>query len=208
NMISCFLLMFLVCGGVSSVSVGLMCTDPVDEGTGGEKHLKFHYDPQSGVCTPFFYKGQGGNSNRFDSDEDCLRECSAKYNEMYPSGDLVCSLPMDRGDCFATIPQYYYDSVEKICRLFLYGGCRGNGNRFKSREDCQMMCLAKSGRLLSGENVPNPDQKNVDAGLIVGVVGGLVFAGAVIAAVVMFVLHKKGKKAERKPVPTNDIEIN
>lgn len=71
---------------------GPMCTDPVDEGTGGEKHLKFHYDPESGVCTPFFYKGQGGNSNRYDSDKDCLGSCSEKYNEMYPSEGITNNL--------------------------------------------------------------------------------------------------------------------
>nr|XP_055063700.1 boophilin-H2 [Misgurnus anguillicaudatus] len=204
----CFLLMFLACGWIANASTNSpMCTDPIHEGTGGEKQLKFHYDPELGVCSPFFYKGEGGNSNRFDSDKDCLKACSQKYNEMYPSDDLVCSLPMDRGNCYAIIPKFYFDNVEKICRIFLYGGCQGNGNRFESKEECQTMC-AKSGRLLSGENAPNPDQKTVDAGLIVGVVGGIVFAAAVISAVVMFVLHKKNKKSERKPVPTNDIEIN
>ncbi len=45
------------------------------------------------------------------------------------SSDHACSLPKDEGVCFAIIPMYYYDNGEKICRMFLYGGCRGNGNR-------------------------------------------------------------------------------
>ncbi|XP_051540735.1 boophilin-H2-like [Myxocyprinus asiaticus] len=202
------LMVFLTCGLVSVSSMGPQCTDIIDEGTGEDKLYRFHFDPQLGSCTPFYYKGQGGNNNRYDSDQECMKACSSKYNEIYPSEDEVCSLPPDQGTCFAIIPKYYYDSTEKNCRVFLYGGCQGNGNRFDTREECKKICLAKSGRLLGAEDAPNPDQKTVNAGLIVGVLGGLVFAGAVISAIVMFVLHKKSKKADRKQVPTSDIELN
>ncbi|XP_051542343.1 boophilin-H2 [Myxocyprinus asiaticus] len=203
-----FLVVFLTCGQVSVSSMGLQCTDPIDEGEGKDKLYRFHFDPQLGLCTPFFYKGQGGNNNSFDSDQECMKACSPKYKEIYPSEDEVCSLELDYGSCFAMIPKFYYDSTEKNCRTFLYGGCQGNGNRFDTRKECQMMCQARSGRLLTAEDYPNPDQKTVNAGLIVGILGGLVFVGAVISAIVMFVLHKKSKMVERKPVPTSDIEMN
>ncbi|KAF4108471.1 BPTI/Kunitz domain-containing protein [Onychostoma macrolepis] len=205
------LLALLGFGGMSASSVGPRCTEPKDEGEEGEegkaKLLKYFYDPRLQYCVPFFYKGEGGNSNRFDSDKDCVKACSPKTAEIYPDEDEVCSLPKDEGACFAILPMYYYDNKEKICRMFLYGGCRGNGNRFGSREDCQNLCLARSGRLLGAADLPNPDEKTVDAGLIVGVLGGIVFAGAVISAIVVFVLQKKSKKAKRKPVPTSDIEM-
>ncbi|XP_016312270.1 BPTI/Kunitz domain-containing protein [Sinocyclocheilus anshuiensis] len=204
---STLFLLLLGFGGASASSVGPRCTEPRDEGEGKAKLLEYFYDPQLQHCVPFFYKGGGGNSNRFNSDKDCVKACLPKADEIYPDEDKVCSLPKDQGTCFAIIPMYYYDNEEKICRMFLYGGCRGNGNRFDSREDCQNMCLARSGRLLGAADLPNPDEKTVDAGLIVGVLGGIVFAGAVISAIVVFVLQKKSKKAERKPVPTSDIEM-
>ncbi|XP_016407808.1 BPTI/Kunitz domain-containing protein-like [Sinocyclocheilus rhinocerous] len=200
-------LLLLGFGGASASSVGPRCTDPRDEGKGKEKLLKYFYDPRSQGCVPFFYRGEGGSSNRFSSDRDCVKACSPKAHEIYPDDDKVCSLPKDEGACFAAIPKYYYDTEEKMCLMFLYRGCNGNANRFDSREDCHNMCAARSGRLLGAEDLPNPDEKTVDAGLIVGVLGGIVFAGAVISAIVVFVLQKKSKKAERKPVPTSDVEM-
>ncbi|XP_067289932.1 BPTI/Kunitz domain-containing protein [Pseudorasbora parva] len=193
--------------GVSASAVDPKCKEGRDEGQGKEKLLKFSYDPQVQFCVPFFYKGEGGNGNRFDSDKDCMKACSPKGNELYPSDEMACSLPKDEGTCFAMLPKYYYDNQEKDCRMFLYRGCQGNANRFESLEECRKQCLARSGRLLGAADLTNPDEKTVDAGLIVGVLGGIVFAGAVISAIVLFVLHKKSNKAERKPVPTSDIEM-
>lgn len=63
---------------------GPECSQPKDEGTGKETMLKFFYDPKQQVCVPFFYKGEGGNDNRFNTDKDCMIACSAKGNELYP----------------------------------------------------------------------------------------------------------------------------
>ncbi len=62
------------------------------------------------------------------------------------SSDHACSLPKDEGACFAIIPMYYYDNGEKSAVCSLYGGCRGNGNRFDSREHCPTFCLVSKSR--------------------------------------------------------------
>ncbi|XP_075988450.1 trypsin inhibitor-like [Anticarsia gemmatalis] len=51
-----------------------------------------------------------------------------------------CYLPIDGGICMAHMEKYAYDVVEKRCRLFVYGGCTGNDNRFDSLEECQAVC--------------------------------------------------------------------
>lgn len=58
----------------------------------------------------------------------------------YLHTEEVCNLQMDPGSCFARIVKFYYDKEEKACRLFLYGGCQGNGNHFETKEDCEQMC--------------------------------------------------------------------
>src|SRR4029434_10137626 len=65
--------------------------------------------------------------------------CSNKHLFFLTHADLVCSLPVDVGECFAMHLQYYYSVEEKTCRLFHYGGCKGNGNRFETRDECLKM---------------------------------------------------------------------
>ncbi|PRD26526.1 UNVERIFIED_CONTAM: Kunitz-type serine protease inhibitor taicotoxin [Trichonephila clavipes] len=51
-----------------------------------------------------------------------------------------CSLPPNTGPCRAAMPRFYYDSHSNKCEKFLYGGCQGNKNNFKTIEDCQETC--------------------------------------------------------------------
>nr|CAH8853326.1 unnamed protein product [Trichobilharzia regenti] len=51
-----------------------------------------------------------------------------------------CLLKPDTGRCRAAIPSYYYDPSSNTCKVFTYGGCGGNGNRFPSKEACEKAC--------------------------------------------------------------------
>ena len=53
-----------------------------------------------------------------------------------------CKLPADVGYCKAILPRFYYDSVEKQCKTFSYGGCMGNANNFETESECQAACDA------------------------------------------------------------------
>ena len=35
---------------------------------------------------------------------------------------------------------YYFDVATRTCSSFLFGGCKGNENRFSSLEECQSSC--------------------------------------------------------------------
>lgn len=62
------------------------CTEMVNEGTGQENLLQFFYNKDRERCFPFFYKGEGGNGNRFPTELQCLGNCSSQYRELYPEG--------------------------------------------------------------------------------------------------------------------------
>ncbi|XP_078728615.1 kunitz-type serine protease inhibitor-like isoform X2 [Lampetra fluviatilis] len=51
-----------------------------------------------------------------------------------------CRLDLDEGDCSHLALRWYYRRASHDCRLFVYTGCGGNGNRFESRAECQAEC--------------------------------------------------------------------
>uniref|UniRef100_A0A8C5DCC2 BPTI/Kunitz inhibitor domain-containing protein n=1 Tax=Gouania willdenowi TaxID=441366 RepID=A0A8C5DCC2_GOUWI len=52
----------------------------------------------------------------------------------------VCSLPVDRGTCAKYTVMWFFNFETKRCSRFWFGGCEGNGNRFKTKIRCQRLC--------------------------------------------------------------------
>lgn len=98
-----------------------------------------------------------GNANRFDSEEQCERQCgqfkdqgkcflnffSCFYNAITNTNKIVdvCILPYDVGPCQGQFHKWFYDTANGVCREFVYGGCGGNGNRFSSLRECETICF-------------------------------------------------------------------
>uniref|UniRef100_A0A098LW49 Gsp_61 putative toxin n=1 Tax=Gemmula speciosa TaxID=439592 RepID=A0A098LW49_GEMSP len=59
----------------------------------------------------------------------------------------VCQQPKEVGPCKGKFQKYYFNAQTGDCEDFFYGGCRGNGNNFASREDCEAACSKGSGSL-------------------------------------------------------------
>uniref|UniRef100_A0A1E1X1H9 Putative tick kunitz 20 n=1 Tax=Amblyomma aureolatum TaxID=187763 RepID=A0A1E1X1H9_9ACAR len=51
-----------------------------------------------------------------------------------------CTQYPDRGPCKGRVYRYYFNSARGTCRLFVYGGCEGNSNNFRSRIKCMRRC--------------------------------------------------------------------
>lgn len=58
---------------------------------------------------------------------------------LHPAAE-PCSLPLDEGDCQHYTLRWYYNQRVTECRPFVYSGCRGNLNRFDSKEECELHC--------------------------------------------------------------------
>ncbi|CAL8117005.1 unnamed protein product [Orchesella dallaii] len=62
------------------------------------------------------------------------------FEDTSAGGLNACHLPKNEGECYADIPAYWYNLQRKECEEFSYGGCRGNANNFKTKEECEAAC--------------------------------------------------------------------
>ncbi|XP_067410038.1 chelonianin-like [Emydura macquarii macquarii] len=52
----------------------------------------------------------------------------------------ICRLPAEQGPCEARISRYFYNPASRQCEHFIYGGCKGNENNFKTKAECVRAC--------------------------------------------------------------------
>ncbi|XP_064462105.1 kunitz-type serine protease inhibitor 2-like [Ornithodoros turicata] len=56
-----------------------------------------------------------------------------------------CLLPPKHGLCEADITRFHYSQAAGTCRKFIYGGCDGNANNFRSLTECLVACSGTRG---------------------------------------------------------------
>uniref|UniRef100_A0A131YSD7 Pancreatic trypsin inhibitor n=1 Tax=Rhipicephalus appendiculatus TaxID=34631 RepID=A0A131YSD7_RHIAP len=71
-----------------------------------------------------------------------------------------CLEKRETGPCRASVPSWYFDVGEGICKEFVYGGCKGNGNRFESKQKCVWTCS----RFIGMKNITSTCMKKPDPG--------------------------------------------
>jgi hypothetical protein len=62
----------------------------------------------------------------------------------------VCGLPVVPGSCTDYSQRYYFDRRDGTCKTFTFGGCRGNGNNFVTKEECEGTCIMDVPGVLQG----------------------------------------------------------
>ena len=141
------------------------CVAPVDPGSCRAYLSQYYYDVNENICRTFIYTGCGGNSNRFESMSQCESRCVASRGDDKPltvaEKEVVCRLEADQGTCSETHARWFYDPTSFTCLPFVYTGCAGNKNRFKSFETCLKFCQAVS-ILIPGGVIDQPDDNPDD----------------------------------------------
>ena len=102
------------------------------------------------------------NFDHIDNDEET--EQFMEYSEDEESSPPVCSLPKESGPCRALHRMWFWDSSSGQCKRFVYGGCRGNRNRFGSFEDCLKTC-AKTGGFSQDYGIMIPPRGHQSPGM-------------------------------------------
>jgi len=70
----------------------------------------------------------------------CVGELGPDCRISIMDAKRVCIVQRDSGPCRSNHTRYYYDSENRKCLPFAYGGCRGNRNNFDSIDKCDKVC--------------------------------------------------------------------
>ncbi|KAK7132003.1 hypothetical protein R3I93_018531 [Phoxinus phoxinus] len=114
------------------------CRLPMDAGPCHAYMPMWAFDSAAGKCVSFIYGGCKGNGNKFNSQKECEESCGVR--------NASCRLPMDAGPCEAYMPMWAFDSAVGKCVSFIYGGCKGNGNKFNSQKECEESCGVRNAK--------------------------------------------------------------
>ncbi|KAE8296278.1 Kunitz-type U19-barytoxin-Tl1a [Larimichthys crocea] len=172
------------------------CLLPKDEGSGMNFEFSLYFDQESQRCSPFMYKGEGGNANRFYSERECIRNCSNNPETLYPVNPRdACHFKKEVGKCNGNFLRFYYDSVHDKCKKFLWTGCIGNGNRFFDYDSCNATCVGVHDDGTDEEE----EEPDTPIAIICGVLLAVIIASIFITVIVLTVKSKKkGSKKDKK----------
>lgn len=54
---------------------------------------------------------------------------------------FFCNLPKAIGNCNAEIVRWFFHYPKKTCQTFIFTGCHGNLNRFRTERECKEICI-------------------------------------------------------------------
>lgn len=116
------------------------CLQPMDTGPCRGNIPRWYFDRQSNQCLEFLYGGCQGNTNNFETREECQKSCASGTGPPDRQDQDVCKLNSETGPCRALVYRWYYDYNEGVCKQFSYGGCDGNQNNFETQQACESSC--------------------------------------------------------------------
>ena len=119
-----------------------VCKLPVEIGPCRGSYRRWAYDQTKGACVEFFYGGCKGNGNNFETKDTCEAKCGGTTipSSNPDTPEAVCKLPPEVGPCRASERRWAFDATKGNCIEFIYGGCQGNANNFKTKTECETKC--------------------------------------------------------------------
>ncbi|XP_059351176.1 papilin-like [Daphnia carinata] len=104
---------------------------------------RWYYDNITGVCKKFFWEGCWSTGNLFRNEFACLSRCNRRgLQKLISESDqsAPCLQPKAVGNCLASILSFFFDTQTGKCTSFVYSGCGGNANNFRTYHQCDFKC--------------------------------------------------------------------
>ncbi|KAL1467938.1 hypothetical protein MTO96_041811, partial [Rhipicephalus appendiculatus] len=111
------------------------CSPKPDAGPCRASVKRYYFDTAFGTCLTFIYGGCEGNPNNYETEEECKASCNPTTDY-----EAKCLAKAETGPCMAHLPLWAYDAKLGECKIFTYGGCDGNANKYPSEETCEKTC--------------------------------------------------------------------
>ncbi|MFH4983935.1 hypothetical protein AB6A40_010644 [Gnathostoma spinigerum] len=94
-----------------------ICNEYADRGTCEDRgfSVKWYYDRFSHRCREFYYSGCGGNPNRFDTFDECDRQCHFAEDQVEGNAAARCHQRHDPGPCGGDYERWFFDPVVQRC---------------------------------------------------------------------------------------------
>ena len=97
----------------------------------------YYHNPVTGKCESHLWNECGQIYTKgFDNQLECEKSCRPRRKS-----PEFCSLPQESGPCLAYMPSFFFDPITGKCEEFIFGGCGGNLNRFRTIQDCREACI-------------------------------------------------------------------
>merc|ERR1719391_196442 len=97
---------------------------------------KWTFSKRDGGCIEYVYGGCRGTPNLFNTQAECQEACA----ESSIKTAEVCQLPIKPGPCRGKKNAFAFNTETGRCEGFVYGGCQGNENIFKTAIECVNTC--------------------------------------------------------------------
>merc|ERR1712137_555238 len=99
---------------------------------------------------------EGQHQSRVHSSQKRANRQNGQRANMPPICPDFCGEPAKTGMCMAYIPSFFFDVVSEKCQKFIYGGCGGNRNRFRTKDECESTCGCSRRSMRNRDSAINP----------------------------------------------------
>ena len=97
-------------------------------------------EPDNDSVAPTIGTSSNSNEAAAENPTEILEDVIALTASMSSQEDS-CLMTADPGPCTSEEIRFFYDSKTLRCRQFIYGGCAGNNNQFKTEAECLETCV-------------------------------------------------------------------